>query len=459
MDAKTMPPAPPATEAAPASAPTRMSWPKRILAVLFVLAIVGVVAGSLRPRPEPPIKVQSSPARQGAITRVVTAGGKLQAATEVKLSSNITGDLVDLLIREGDRVTRGQVLGHIDTRRYSAQLNQSEAARNSAASETEVLRVRAAQLKADLARVEQLVATQNASAAEAEKARADADGARAQAEAAAQRLAQADAALREARHYYSLTTITAPMDGIVTQRLKQVGERVRGSDFSEDVLMVIATLSKMEMKMEVGEHEVVFIKEGDPAEIEIDAFPDRKFKAQVVEVARNATVKNAGTEQEVTTFVVRLALVEQVPGALPGMSAQASVSTDTRTDAVVVPIQAVTVRSEKDLAMGGSAPEKGTPQVQQPPPPPGKKAKKQRLQKVVFVVVDGAAKVRPVETGLASDTEIELVSGVKPGEVVVEGPYRALSKDLADGKKVTVETPAAKPAAEADKSKAQAKAP
>jgi HlyD family secretion protein len=455
MDAQTTPPAaPPATPApaAGAAATVRMSWPKRILTVLFVLAIVGAVAGSLKPRSEPPIKVQTTTARQGAITRVVTAGGKLQAATEVKLSSNITGDLVDLLIREGDRVSRGQVLGHIDTRRYGAQLNQSEAARNSAASEAEVLKVRAAQLKADLARVERLVASQNASAAEAEKARAEWDGARAQADAAAQRLAQADAALREARHQYSLTTLTAPMDGIVTQRLKQVGERVRGSDFSEDVLMVIATLSKMEMKMEVGEHEVVFIKEGDPAEIEIDAFPDRRFKAQVVEVARNATVKNAGTEQEVTTFVVRLALVDQVTGALPGMSAQASVSTDTRADAVVVPIQAVTVRNEKDLAVGGASAEQGTPQLQQPPPPPGKKPKRQKVQKVVFVVVDGAARVRPVETGLASDTEIEIVSGVKSGEQVVEGPYKALSRDLADAKKVAVEAPPGKPA---DKAKAK----
>ncbi len=443
MDAQTTPPAPPATAA------IRMSWPKRIFAVLFVLAIAGVVAASLKPKAEPPAKVQASPARKGAITRVVTAGGKLQAATEVKLSSNITGDLVELLIREGDRVTRGQVLGRIDARRYGAQLNQSEAARNSAAAETEVQNVRAAQLKAELARVERLVASQNASAAEAEKARAELDGAVAQAAAAAQRLAQADAALREARHQFSLTTITAPMDGIVTQRLKQVGERVRGSDFSEDVLMVISTLSKMEMKMEVGEHEVVYVKEGDPAEVEIDAFTDRKFKAQVVEVARNATIKNLGTEQEVTTFIVRLALVDQVPGALPGMSAQAAVSTDTRADAVVVPIQAVTVRSEKELATPGPSPEKAEPQPAQPAP--GKKARKERLQKVVFVVVDGEVKARPVETGLASDTEIELISGVKEGEVVVEGPYRVLARDLADGKKVTIDAPPVKPGAEAGK--------
>ncbi len=422
----------------PPPAPVRMSWPKRIFAALFVLAIAGVVAASLKPKEEKPISVQATSARKGAITRIVTGGGKLEAATEVKLSSNITGDLVELSIREGDRVQKGQVLGKIDARRYSAQLSQAEGARNSAAADLQVQEVRAASLAAEYKRVAALAASQNASAAELEKARAELDGARAQATSAQQRLAQSDAGLREARHQFSLTTITAPMDGIVTQRLKQVGERVRGSDFSEDVIMVIATLSKMEMKAEIGEHEVVYVKEGDQAEIEVDAFPERKFKAQVVEVARKATVKNAGTEQEVTTFIVRMALADVVPGALPGMSAQASVSTDTREDAVVVPIAAVTVRPEKDLKP------KGAEVAEQPapapaPPVPGKKAKKEPLKKVLFVVQDGVARLRQVETGLASDTEIEIVSGLQAGERVVEGPYRVLSKELAEGKKVTEE--------------------
>jgi HlyD family secretion protein len=439
MDAQT---STPAAAAAPALAPpARMSWPKRIFAVLFVLAVAGVVAASLKPKVEPPLTVQATAARQGAITRIVTAGGKLQAATEVKLSSNISGDLVELTIREGDRVVRGQKLGTIDARRYAAQLNQAEAARASAAAEVEVQRVRARALSDELGRVERLGASQNASAAEVEKARSEAEGARAQAASAEQRLAQADASLREARHQFSLTTLTAPMDGIVTQRLKQVGEKVRGSDLSEDVIMVISTLSKMEVKVEVGEHEVIYVKEGDPAEVEIDALPDRKFKAQVVEVARNATVKNAGTEQEVTTFIVRLALVEPVPGALPGMSAQAAVSTDTRQDAVVVPIQAVTVRPEKDLKPG--APQ----EAPAPQPPPGKKARKEPMRKVVFVMADGQAHIRAVETGLASDAEIEVVSGLKAGEKVIEGPYKILSRELSDGKKVKEEEPK-KPGAE-----------
>jgi HlyD family secretion protein len=292
--------------------------------------------------------------------------------------------------------------------------------------------VRVAQLEAELARVEKLAKTGNASSAEVDTARSSLSGERARLQAAQERVAQADALLSEARHNFSLTTLVAPIDGVITKREKQVGERVRGSELSEDVVLVISTLSKMEAKIEVGEHEVVYVKEGDSAEIEIDAFPDQKFPAQVVEVARNATVKNQGTEGEVTTFFVRLALTHPVEGALPGMSAQASISTDTRDQAIVVPIQAVTVRPERDLAPGGR-PRDERPL---PPPEPGKKQKREPLRKVVFVIEDGLAKVRPVETGLASENEIEIVSGLKEGEKVIEGPYRVLSRELADGKRV-----------------------
>jgi HlyD family secretion protein len=298
------------------------------------------------------------------------------------------------------------------------------------------------QLGQELARVERLAQTGNASDAEVEQARAKLAGERARADAARGRIAQADASLREARHLLSLTTLVAPIDGVVSKREKQVGERVRGSD----VILVISTLSQMEVKVEVGEHEVVFVKEGDTADVEIDAIPEKKFPAQVVEVARNATVKNQGTEGEVTTFFVRLALTDPVAGALPGMSAQASIATDTREGAVVVPIQAVTVRSEKELR-GEKGDEGAAPQgdgAGGAPGQPGKKPRREALRKVVFVVDGGVAKVREVETGLASDTEIEIVKGLGEGEKVVEGPYRVLSRELADGKPVTEEAPGAK---------------
>ncbi len=434
-------PAPEAPSLAPPPAPIRMSWTRRAVAIAFAIAVAALVAMSLRPSPEPPLAVQFATARKGPITRLVTAAGKLQAATEVKLSSNITGDLLALDVKEGARVAKGQVIGRIDARRYSAQVAQQQAARASAAAELQMEKVKVSQLEQELARAEGLASSGNASAAEVDGARASLGGERARAEGAQGRIDQADAALREARHFLSLTTLVSPIDGVVTKREKQVGERVRGSDFSEDVIVVISTLSQMEVKVEVGEHEVVFVKEGDPADVEIDAFPDRKFPAQVVEVARNATVKNQGTESEVTTFFVRLALTGSVPGALPGMSAQASIATDTRDGAVVVPIQAVTVRPEKDLgASSVSKPSDGAPA----PGAAGKKPRRDPLAKVVFVVKDGVAKVRKVEIGLASETEIEIVSGLAEGERVVEGPYRILSREIADGRRVTEEQPGGK---------------
>jgi HlyD family secretion protein len=422
-----------------------MRWYKAVIALLLVAACAAVTLLGLRDRPPPAIEVTITQARRGSITRIISGAGKVQPATTVKISANISGDLIELRVKEADRVTKGQVLGRIDRRRFEATLKQALAAQSAARAEAQLAEVEVGRCTAELARVRDLNTKGLASATELERGQADLDGARAQVAAAEQRLAQADAALREARHQFSLTTITSPMDGIVTQRLKQVGERVRGSDFSEDVIMVIATLSKMEMKAEIGEHEVVYVKEGDQADVEIDAFPERKFKAQVVEVARKATVKNAGTEQEVTTFIVRMALLDVVPGALPGMSAQASVATDTREDAVVVPIAAVTVRPEKELAPKGAEPaDKAAAATPPAPPVPGKKARKEPLKKVIFVVQDGVARLRQVETGLASDTEIEIVSGLQPGERVVEGPYRALSKELADGKKVKEEEPGKK---------------
>jgi HlyD family secretion protein len=423
-----------------------MSWTKRIIAAVFVLAVVGIVAASLAPKKDPPVTVQTSAVRKGPITRKVAAAGKLQAATQVKLSSNLSGDLLDLPVREGDTIKKGQYIGRIDSRRYEAQLHQREAMEQSAKSELSLEEVNLAKLEADLKRVEKLVKADSASTAELERAVAERDGALARVQAAKDRVRNATASLSEARYLLSFTTLTAPIDGILTSRLKQVGERVRGSDFNEDPIVIIATLSSMEMKVEVGEHEVVYLHEGDPAEIEIDAFPDRKFPAQVIEIAKNATVKNAGTEAEVTTFPVRIALTVPVPGALPGMSGQSSISTETRDQALIVPLQAVTVRTEKQLAADKDK-EKGPQDGGVPEGSPlqaaadAKKASREPQQKVVFTVEDGKARVRRVETGLASENDIELVSGVKEGEVIVEGPYKVVSRDLTDGKAVKEDKP------------------
>ena len=426
----------PAARPPPARRAPPLSWPRRLLVAGLLAAVLGVTALSLRPRPEPPIVAQIATAQRSAITRKVTAAGKLEAATTVKVSSNISGDLLELPVKEGDRVRKGQLLARIDARRFAAQVKQQEALRAGASADLAAEHALIARLEQDLARVKGLAQRGDASQAELDRALADLRAEQAKAQAAAERIAQADASLADARHLLSFATIYAPIDGIVVTRAKQVGERVRGSDFNEDPIVTIATLSAMEAKVEVGEHEVVFLHDGDPAEVEIDAFPDRKFPAQVIEVAKNALVKNAGTEAEVTTFPVRLALTAAAVGSLPGMSCEATISTETHQDAVVVPIQAVTVRAEKDLASPGAVPV-ADPRVAAAPARPRREA----LKKVVFVVEGGVAKARPVETGLADESAIEIVSGLKAGERIVEGPYKALSRELRTGKPVKEEKP------------------
>jgi HlyD family secretion protein len=332
-------------------------------------------------------------------------------------------------------VKRGQFIGRIDSRRYAAVVRQQEANRATAAADHATAQVNVSRLSTELERVRRLAAGGNDSAAELDKAEQELRAEQSRALAARERIAQADAQLAEARQMLAFATLTSPIDGVITSRQKQVGERVRGSDLNEDPIVIIATLSSMEVKVEVGEHEVVHLHEGDTAEVEIDAMPDKKWPAQVVEIAKNANVKNAGTEQEVTNFPVRLALTVPVPGALPGMSAQASVSTETHADAVVIPVQAVTVRTEKELKGGpqAKAPEANLPQV-----PGAPRARKESVRKVVFVMDKdkGLARIRPVETGLAGENEIEILEGLKEGETVVEGPYKVLARELADGKPV-----------------------
>jgi HlyD family secretion protein len=424
----------------PARSNRRRRAPTALSALaLSALALAAVAGASLLWRRQPPLAVQACPARRGSITRVVSAAGKLQAAAQVKLSASVSGELVELAVREGDRVTKGQVLGRIDSRRYGAQVAQHEANRAGAAAEVELESVKVRQLERELARAKGLARQGNVSAAEIDRARSTLGAERARLRSAQERVEQARGALSEVQHNLSLTVLSSPIDGIVTQRAKQVGERVRGSDLSEDVVLVISTLSSMEAMTEVGEREVVFVKEGDPASVEIDAFPDRRFPAQVAEVARHATVKNAGTEGEVTTYQVRLALAAPVAGALPGMSAQATIATDTHEGAVVVPIQAVTVRSGRELGGVGPAPAQQGLEAQAPGAVPLGRPAREPLVKCVFVIERGVARARPVETGLASEVEIEITSGLAGGERVVEGPYRLLSREISDGRAVAVQ--------------------
>ena len=320
----------------------------RWIATVLILAAVGFATfQGLKPRPPPPAEVTTSVAKKGSVTRVVTAAGHLQARETVKVSSNVTGDLLSLAVAEGDHVRRGQVLGQIDKRLEEAQVIQFRGAVAGAKAQIAQIEPAIEQDKRDLGRIQKLVEDRLASTSDLEKAQTQLSVDLGRLNANKELVAQNQGQLETALYNLSRATLTAPIDGTILELDHKVGERIRGSDFSEDVVMLMGGLADMEVKAEVGEHEVVGIHVGDEAAVEIDAIPDKTFKGHVVAVGKNAQIKNPGTDAEVTSFFVRVGLDVPPPDALPGMSSAVSISTATHDNVVMIPIQAVTAREAK----------------------------------------------------------------------------------------------------------------
>lgn len=403
-----------------------MSIARWIFAVV-VIALVGLVTlSSLKPHPAPPVAVNTTVAVKAAITRTVSGAGKLEPARKVNVSSNITGVLLALDVAIGSAVTKGQAIGQIDTSNYKAQVAQQVAQVRSAEADAQRARARVAYLRTEETRAADLVKSHVISDAELAQARSARELAQSDQAAAEGRAAMAKAGLEQARTALGWATLTAPSAGIVLAINHRVGERVRGSDFAEDVILVLGSVGEVDVRLEVGEHDVIFIKPGQTAAVEIDAFGDESFPGKVIDAGRDAIVRNPGTENEVTSFPVWVALDTEPPRALSGMSAQVTIATETHAGAVVVPIQAVTVRPATEPA---SAPGSGSGSAAT--------ASKRKLDKVVFVVDHGKVVKRVVEVGLSSESQVEILRGLAPGDTVVEGPYRTLARELEDGMAVT----------------------
>src|SRR5438270_2417400 len=324
-----------------------MTQGRWILAGGVVALVAFATVMGLRPEAPPPMEVTTSVAKKGPDARGVAAAGHLQARETVKVSSNVTGDLLSLSVKEGDRVQRGQVLGQIDKRFYETQVTQYRGAVASARAQIAQIEVTIDQDKRDLGRVKRLVDERLASASDLEKSttqlKMDESRLASQRELVSQNVGQLETAL----YNLSRATLTAPIDGTILELSHKVGERIRGSDFTEDVVMLMGGLTDMEVKAEVGEHEVVAVHIGDEADVDIDAIADKQFKGHVVAVGKNAQIKNPGTDAEVTTFFVRVGLDAPPEGALPGMSSAVSIFTATHDNVVMVPTQAVTSREAK----------------------------------------------------------------------------------------------------------------
>ncbi len=403
------------------------------LGLLIVILIAMVIFGGDK---EEIILVQVEKVEKRDITQVVTATGKINPEFSVVISPEVTGEIIELPVKEGDKVKKGDLLIRIKGDQYFAQKERMEASLNAAKA---TLRIRAAELnrlKKEYARVKELNQKGLASDSELEVAESNFLTAQASYEQAQANVMQVKAQLKEIMDTLNKTMIYSPMDGTVTQLNVELGERVLGSGFSQGTnIMTISDLSNIEAVVDVDENDVVLVSVGDTAIVKVDAFSDREFKGVVTEIGNSAKTSGLGTQEEVVNFEVKIKLFDLDPNLRPGMSCTADIQTETVHDVISVPIQSVTARIDFDRSgKTGEDKDEGTNDKME-----RKSGNRNKPKEVVFIVENNTAKMVPVKTGISDDNYIEIKSGLKGGELVVSGSYKAISRQLKDGSKVRIE--------------------
>ncbi|MCX6581094.1 MAG: efflux RND transporter periplasmic adaptor subunit [Candidatus Aminicenantes bacterium] len=412
-----------------------MSKKKKYFLVIGGIVLLLILRTAFCGKKTPPVIVQTEKATKRTITQIVTATGKINPVNQVVITPEVTGEIVALPVKEGDTVQKGQLLIKIKPDTYIAQRERAKANLDSARANLKMRKVELTYIKAEYYRVTDLLKNGVANQQQMEKAQSDLSSAQAQQEALDASVSQAEAALREADESLNKTTIYSPMDGTVSQLNVELGERILGSGFSQGTnLMTVADLNQMEAVIEVDENDVVLVSVGDKTKIRIDAFKDKTFTGTVSQIGNSAKSVGEGTQEVVVNFEIKIALDKGGEAVRPGMSCNADIETETRTDVLSVPIMSVTARSPKDEKKQETGETGSDTQVLAV-----QKAKaRNKPQEVVFAIKDQKALMKPVKTGISDDTYIEVNSGLNEGEEVVSGSYKAISKELDDGLKVQV---------------------
>jgi HlyD family secretion protein len=426
------------------------------------LVVAGVAVHSHNKKQARAVAVTTEKASVRTVTQLVTATGKIQPEIEVKISPEVYGEIIDLPYREGARVRKGALIVRIKPDLYQAQVDQQTAAVASARGAARDAQAKVEKAQSDLRQYEDLYRRKLVSDADYVTYKTALDVAEANLSSALANVAAAEGLLGQAHDALSKTTLYAPMDGTVSQRSCEVGERVVATgQFTGTEIMRIADLSNMEAQVDVNENDIPNVKVGDHALISIDAYPDRKFNGYVREIGSSAknlgasgngstSQASAASTDEVTNFLVKIRVADRDIQLKPGMSATADIETRTVKDVVVVPIQSVTVRGEGGLTADAiqhkqekDAKEKSGNDLSVESEKEAAKRHREALQRVVFIKEGDKVRMQPVETGIADNTWIEVKSGVKPGEEVVSGTYAAISRRLKDGSVVRIEAPKA----------------
>ncbi|HKR52807.1 MAG TPA: efflux RND transporter periplasmic adaptor subunit [Chthoniobacterales bacterium] len=454
---------PPATTSGPpgpsvASPRRRKSRRRRKILIgigaLLLLWIIGAIFNSKR---EKPIPVTTDKATQRTIVQTVSATGKIQPETEVKISPEVAGEIIELPVDDGMAIKKGDLLVKIKPDSYKALVEQQEAAISSAKATN--LQQKATMLKTeqDLKRADDMYLKKTISIQEYNAAQAAYDVAKNTYESSLHEIERAEAGSSQAHDQLSKTTIYSPIDGTVTVLNSKLGERlVATGQFAGTEVMRVADLGHMEARVDVNENDVVNVKVGDPASVKIDAYSDRRFHGTVHQIANTGKTTGAGTQEEVTNFEVKIGIDDHDVILRPGLSCTADIETNTVKNVVAVPMQAVTIRTgdsnlspeeiekkklkttQRDKADNNAevVNEKAEKQAQ--------KEEREKLAKVVFLKKGGKAQLVKVTTGISDDTFMEIENGIQPGDEVISGTYSAISRKLKDGAKVTYDKEATK---------------
>ncbi len=440
----------------PSADAPRKSRKKLYVGLGILVVLVAVIAGAVASKKrEKPILVTTDKAFKTNITQLVTATGKIQPEIEVKIAPEVSGEIVSLPVKEGQLVKKGEVLLKIKPDTYLAQVESQEAALSSSRSASVQYRAEVEKARQDWERADRLFQQQLISEADRNAVKTSYDIAKAALDGSLFEIQRVEGALRQIREALSKTTIYAPSDGTISSLTSRVGERVVGtSQFAGTEVMRVANLDDMEARVNVNENDVINVKVGDTARINIDAYPDKTVRGVVREIASTALTRNAGTQEEVTNFEVKISIPDPEVVLRPGMSATADIETATVSDVVAVPIQSVTVRTkDSDLSpeererrsAEESAREKSEDNradvTNEAIDRQKARAEKERLQRVVFVKNGDTVAMKVVETGISDNTFIEIKKGIAPGEEIVSGSYTAISRKLKDGAKVAIEKP------------------
>ena len=421
---------------------------RRKIIVFLVIALVligGTLATVFRKR-EVVITVQTEKVTKRSLTELVVANGRIQPVLQVVISPEVAGEITALPVKEGDRVKKGDLLVQIKPDNYEASRNSAEAQYKSALASKTVAQAELDKALAEFHRNEELFRTKLVSDSVMLDFKTVYDVAKLRYTNSVHQADQAKYGLDKALDDLSKTKIQSPMDGTVTRLRSQAGERVLGTSFNMGTeIMTIADLDTMEARVDIGEIDVVLIKPGQRVRLEVDAFKDRKFSGVVTEIANSSkyatSLGQVSQTQEATKFEVKIRITEK-ESFRPGMSVSTEIETRYATNVLTVPIATITTRLPKTnapsstatnqptatnaTALAESSAEKGDKKSKDTPKP----------KEVVFVVEGDQAKQVPVKIGISDSDYWEITDGLKEGEEIVSGGYKAVNRELEDGKKI-----------------------